>query len=83
MSFRFLAIFVFSSILSVYVLLSPFLSNLEYANIQQSGVAGCEAEMTYACFLEVTPICFEFISDCALPSGWVAKEVHRNAFKVR
>lgn len=82
MSFRFLTIFVFSSVLSVYVLLSPFLSNLEYATIKQKGVAGCDAKMTYACFLGVTPICFEYVSDCALPSGWVAKEVHRSAFRV-
>lgn len=72
MDSKFAGLVIFTSVIFTYVLVSPFISNLEYKNLENKGMA-CDAVLTQACFMNVSVLCFEYVSPCTIPDGWVVK----------
>ncbi|NMB69914.1 hypothetical protein GYA27_01820 [candidate division WWE3 bacterium] len=79
MSSKFAGMVILSSIVFMYVLISPFISNLEYKNLENKGMA-CDARLTNACFLSIDALCFEYVSPCTIPEGWYVKRTASNVF---
>jgi hypothetical protein len=69
MSFKFTVLFICVSLFFIYYLMSPFLANLQYTNMKLSGYA-CEAKLVKACFLNLKPLCFDYVNACVVPDGW-------------
>ena len=72
MNSRFAGIVIMTTMIFTYVLVSPFISNLEYKNLEVKGMA-CDATLTQACFLGIDALCFEYVSPCTIPDGWYVK----------
>lgn len=81
MSFRFLGIFIFTSVIFTYILLSPLISNLEFNSKEADGTA-CSPQITRACFLSIKAVCFDYVSPCTIPEGWFIQNTRLNAWVV-
>jgi len=78
MNSKFAGLVIFTTLIFTYVLVSPFISNLEYKNLETKGMQ-CDADLTYACFLNMDVLCFEYVSPCTIPDGWVVRKTPLSA----